>query len=262
MPSVAVPPKQNLNVRFSVCAGDSVMVPVTSVVAPAAPSAPELAPKLTDSVCATAFTASENALSLACGSAPPPTLVPKLATSKPLVPVPSGPSATSIVLPTAEAFAVSSSVAVCTVLVACPVNVTRGVAVVRFASVTPVFSPLPALAASDQSASATPVPPTASGTTITSPATSLRLKLTVNASFSPGARPPPSSRASDTTVALASVIATSTCVGEPALTLAAGSVPKAIRTVSLASSSASASAVSVTVPLVAPWAMVTLPASV
>ena len=65
-----------------------------------------------------AVTATSNSWAVPDGSAPPPTLVPKLDTSKPLAPVPSGPSATSIVLPAADAFTVSSSVATCTVSVA------------------------------------------------------------------------------------------------------------------------------------------------
>ena len=149
-----------------------------------------------------------NELAVACGFAPPPTLVARLATSNPFAPVPSGPKATLTSLPAAPAARLSCNVAVCA---AAPLNVTRGVAVPSFASVTPVFNPCPAFKASDQSASATPVPPIASGTAITSPAASARPKLTVNSTGAPSARGAPEPvRASDTTVASLSTIVTST----------------------------------------------------
>ena len=97
-------------------------------------------------------------------------------------------------------------------------NVTFGVAVPASAIVTPWLMLPPAFFASDQSPESpavTPVPPIASGTSITSPAPSGRDRLTVNDALSPASTDPESVRASDTTVASASAIVTSTWDGEP-----------------------------------------------
>ena len=209
-------------------------------------------------------TASEMLWSVPCGSAPPPTLVPKLATSNPFRPLPSGPSTTSIVLPPADAFAVSSSVATCTVPAALPVNVTFGVSVVAPESVTPVFKPSPEAGASDQSAVDTFTPRTRSGTSITSPVASARPKLTVNPVRPPAGTVPACVRASDTSVASSSVMLTSANSGEPAWNRLAGVTAACSRSVSVTSSAPSSAAVSTSVPDVAPAAieMLLAPASV
>ena len=150
---------------------------------------------------ATRFTCTENALAVACGSAPPPVLVAVSALNSA-----SEPSAASSVLPPAEAVAASSSVATCTVSVACPVNVTFGVAPSAPEIATPLLMLLPAFFASDQSAGTTPSPPILSGTTTFSPSPSLRFKLTVNAALPVSAMAPEPVRASDATVTSSSVM--------------------------------------------------------
>ena len=202
-------------------------------------------------------TCTVNPRAVACGSAPPPATVP-LSASKPFAPVPSGPSTTSMFLPAAAAFADSSSVAVCTSSVASPVNVTFGVAVPSPDSATPSFKPSPVFTASDQSVPATtPVPPIASGTTITSPAASLRPKLTVNAALlasTPARITPASVRESDTTVASLSTIVTSACGSAPSWNQVVGESRSASRNRSGGSSSISSVALSTAVTALAPLA--------
>ena len=209
------------------------------------------------------LTVTVNALALAdgSGSAPPPTLVARVATSKPLAPVPSGPSATLRVLPAAESAVVSSSVATCTTSVACPVNVTVGVAVVSSSRSALVFRVAPDFSASVQSASATLLPPMASGTSITSPAPSRRPRVTVNSTFSsvsPAVTAPSPTRASDTTVASLSAMVKSR-LGAAPRTHVPGSAPSAIRSVSPGSSTVSLTTLKVALPEVAPCVTVSVP---
>ena len=212
------------------------------------------------------LTATVNALAVACGLAPPPTLVARPVASKPLAPVPSGPSATFRVLPAAESAVVSSSVAVCTVSAPLPVNVIVGVAVVLSPSVTPVFRPLPLFSASVQSPVLTLVPPMASGTSITSStaetAVIRRDSDTVNSTFSsalPAVTAPEPVRASEATVGSSSRMMRVRDV----LPLSRTSValrPAASSTFSVSSGSSAVSArvFSVTLPTVWPEAMVML----
>ena len=211
------------------------------------------------------LTATVNALAVACGSAPPATLVSRVVTSKPLAPVPSGPSATLRVLPAAESAVVSSSVATCTTSVACPVNVTVGVAVVSSSRSALVFRVAPDFSASVQSASATLLPPMASGTSITSPAPSRRPRVTVNSTFSsvsPAVTAPSPTRASDTTVASLSAMVKSRLGVVPAVHPAGRLEPSAIRSVSPGSSTASSVTLKVAVAVVAPAVTVMLAGSV
>ena len=180
-------------------------------------------------------------------STPPPTLVLRLARSRPLALVSSGPSATVSVSPPLSAapssVTPSSSVATCTVLVASvpePVKRTTGARVPAFTSVTPV----PALSArSSRSAAVTPVPDSTSGTSITSPAISLRPSVTLNSISSPSATPPTPTRARDATVGSSSTMVTVAVVVLESVTPAgsglSGSAESTAVTTSLGSSTLS-----------------------
>ena len=156
-------------------------------------------------------------LSVGCGSAPPPTLVPRLVWSKPFASVPSGPRATVKV--SLSASAVSDSVATCA---SAPSKRTCGVAVVAPDSVTPVFrvapvsGSVPVFAARLQSSVVTPVPDTASGTSMISPAISARLNVTVKSTVPPSLTAPLPVWASETIVGSLSRRATVIWRGLPA----------------------------------------------
>ena len=217
------------------------------------------------STCGGSSTSTSKLLALACGAAPPATLVP-------LSPVKSAaePSSTSYVSPLGldalgsavlSVSAISSSVATRTVSVACPVNVTFGAAVFRPDSATPLLMLLPVFFASVQSPVVTLVPPISSGTTIVSPAPRARPRVTVNAALPPSVMAPLPVRASDTSVASPSVTVTVCDTAAPART-SGGSVPRLTRNDSSGSSSASSVIATVAVPDVAPDAIGMLAAPV
>ena len=112
-----------------------------------------------------------------------------------------------------------------------------------------------------------PVPENTSGTSTISPASSSRPRVSLKSilalaiSWILAPSPGPITRASDTTVASLSAMVKSRCETVPADHVA-GSVPSAIRSVSVSSSTASSLTLSVAVPLLAPCAMVTFAASV
>jgi len=127
------------------------------------------------------FTVTLKVFSVACGSAPPPTLVPRPVRSKPLAPAPSGPSAMVKVSPPVSGTpsTVASSVSSAT---RAPASSKRrfGVSVVAPVSVTPVLL-APLFPARLQSAVETPAPPPIdSGTSMISSSTSARPRVTVN----------------------------------------------------------------------------------
>ena len=159
-------------------------------------------------------TATENSLCVPCGPAPPAIAVALSAVNAAALP-----SATFSVLPPDVYDAVSSSVAACTVPVASPRNVTLGFAVPASDSVTPLLMLLPAFSAKDQSAKATLSPPTASGTTSTSPSASARSTPTVNDALPFSLIAPEPTRASDTVAAssLSITYATEPAVAEIAV---------------------------------------------
>ena len=103
-----------------------------------------------------------------------------------MVTLPSGPSATVTVSPPLSSVlsgvVVNTSVAVCA---AAPEKRTFGVAVVAPERVTPVLRPVPVFSARLQSSVVTFVPETDSGTSMISPATSARPRVTVNSTVPP-----------------------------------------------------------------------------
>ena len=113
-------------------------------------------------------------LFVSLGSAPPPTLVPSPARSKPLAPESSGPSAIVYRVAVLPAPGTNSSVAICA---PAPEKRKTGVRVPLPESAAPG----PLFTDSVYPAALTPVPDIASGTSMISPFTSPRPRLTLNA---------------------------------------------------------------------------------
>ena len=133
-----------------------------------------------------------NVLLVSWGSAPPPTLV-SVKESKPLAPLPSGPRA-MVTVSGFSAWAGSSAIALhsrVATWAAWLEKVSFGVAVVAPDRVTPVLIPLMALPGTRdrlQSPVVTFVPLMERGTSITSPATNSRPRVTVNLRLFPSVR--------------------------------------------------------------------------
>ena len=107
---------------------------------------------------------------------------------------------------------VSTSVAVCA---PAPEKRTVGVEVLVPESVTPLLRLVPDFFARLQSEVVTPVPPIDSGTSMVSPATSARPRVTVNSTVPPSDTAPLPTRASVTTVGSSSRMMTVVVVREP-----------------------------------------------
>ena len=130
---------------------------------------------------------------VACGSAPPPTLVPRPARSKPFAPVPSGPSAILSRPAPLAAVGTNSSAAV---RAPAPEKRSTGASV----SVPESAAPVPLFTESVWPPARAPLPDIASGTSTVSPAISARPSVTVNATASPAPTAPAPTRARLTTV--------------------------------------------------------------